>query len=119
MSNLFQLGSFVLAGGDKSDFKIDCDALTWADIETLAYLLACRLPAFTAVEGVPRGGLTLAEAMRKYSMPEGDRLLIVDDVYTTGISIERHRRGRAAIGGVLFARAQPPEWIKVVFQLTK
>lgn len=114
--NLFQLGTFTLASGKQSSFKIDCDALTDADVECVASLIAQRMPPFSAVEGVPRGGLRLAAAMEQYKSVEG-RLLIVDDVLTSGGSMERHRAGRLAMGAVIFARGSSPFWVTSLFSM--
>lgn len=112
------MGNFTLASGKTSDWKIDCDALTLDDLDTLAVLLARKLPIYGRVEGVPRGGIRLAQAMQKYAMHNDQfPLLIVDDVLTTGGSIERHRAGRKALGGVLFARQECPDWITPLFRM--
>jgi len=115
---LFQLGKFKLNSGAVSEYKIDCDALTDEDWKALAWLIAERLPLFSAVEGVPTGGLKLAEAMQCYVTPNTGPLLIVDDVMTSGGSMERWRRGRPAIGAVVFARLMPPSWITPLFKMT-
>jgi orotate phosphoribosyltransferase len=121
---LFQLGDFTLHSGEVSDFKIDCDYLDDADIETLASILARRLPPFHRVEGVPRGGLRLAEALQTHTTPApvyepSDRpdLLIVDDVLTSGKSMDAQRAGRDALGAVLFARGPCPAWVMPLFQM--
>ena len=117
---LFQCGVFTLSSGALSYWKIDCDALSDADIETLALMLVEQLPTFGAVEGVPQGGLRLTEALRACPMRDdaaGRPLLIVDDVLTTGASMERYRAGRNAIGAVIFARGLCPAWITPLFQM--
>lgn len=123
---LFQLGDFTLNSGIRSPVKIECDALTDDDIETCAFLLSRRVDPFDVVEGVPRGGLRLAEAMEQYAAEpvpgrEGwaPRLLIVDDVLTTGGSLDRWRKGRVAQGAVLFAYTQPDPWIVPLFTMTR
>jgi orotate phosphoribosyltransferase len=114
--NLFRLGDFTLAGGRKSRFKLECDALTDGDWECLAWLISQRV-AFHRVEGVPRGGLKLAAALEKYK-GYGNSLLIVDDVLTTGGSMERQRSGRDAQGFVVFQRGpERPPWIRALFQM--
>src|SRR5262245_411731 len=107
---LFELGEFILSSGQKSNFKINCDALSFQDWRTLAWLLVKRLPKFGEVEGVPRGGIPLANALKPFRSPS-KTLLIVDDVLTTGNSMEKLRAGREAIGAVIFARNEPARWI--------
>lgn len=115
--NLFQFGPVTLASGRTSMFKVECDALTDDDWRCLAYMLFDRLPPFGRVEGVPRGGLKLAEHLAVYVRP-CETLLIVDDVYTSGGSMERHRNGREAIGAVVFAREPITHgWIRGLWTL--
>lgn len=64
---------------------------------------------------MPRGGLRLAEALKLY-VTEG-ALLIVDDVLTTGASMEEFRNGREALGAVIFARGHCPSWVVPLFQM--
>jgi hypothetical protein len=117
-ADLFQRGNLILHSGQPSWWKIEADSLTDAELSVLAQLLAQRLPPFGRVEGVPRGGLRLAEALAPWVCGE-DRLLICDDVYTTGASMEAHRAGREAIGAVLFAREPvTQDWITPLFALT-
>jgi orotate phosphoribosyltransferase len=117
--NLFQLGNFTLHSGAKSNYLINCDALTDEELDCIAFMISEKLPwKFGRVEGVPRGGLLLAGRMVRYATPELDRLLIVDDVYTTGRSMEAHRAGRAGVhGAVIFARAPiTHNWITPLFR---
>ena len=149
MMNIFQTGLYNLSSGQQSDFKIECDWLDANDWLTLAYLIQQRVRPFSQVEGVPRGGLQLAEALEPYTRrclfcqdtgrewvpPATDDfgrahpgnyypcmhcvpLLIVDDVFTTGGSMERVRDGRVAQGAVVFARNQTTSWITTLFQMT-
>lgn len=117
MSNLFQRGDFVLASGLHSTFKIDCDALTDDDIETIAWMINENLwLPFGSVQGVPTGGNRLAKAMKMYCRPyKTDRVLIVDDVWTTGGSMRKHKElhcsDKEVIGAVIFARHAPDPWV--------
>lgn len=122
---LFQTGEFTLHSGQKTNFKIDCDALSDSDIASIARMLVDRLAPFGEVEGVPQGGLRLANELRKYALPGVQRkgwygatsLLIVDDVFTTGMSMEEHRGWRPAQGAVIFAREDTPHWITPLFRM--
>lgn len=112
---LFRTGVFALHSGEMSPWKIDCDALADDDFATLARMLADVLPcSFGTVEGVPRGGLRWARALEKFARPGGG-LLIVDDVLTTGGSMEGLRAGRDAMGAVIFARGPVPSWVVPLF----
>lgn len=109
--NLFQFfpDGIKLNSGKVSKWKIECDALSDKDIDTIAFMLSEKLPPFGSILGVPRGGLKLATAMEPY-ITKGP-LLIVDDVLTTGNSMERTRKEADAIGAVIFARNICPKWI--------
>ena len=114
---LFQRGSFVLASGQASRFKLVCDALLAEEWATVAEMMRPALGEFGRVEGVPTGGLALADALRPYATAGCGRLLIADDVWTTGGSWERHRANRLAYGAVLFARSDPPLHVKALCRI--
>ena len=116
--NLFQLGDFTLTSEKKSKYKIECDALTDMDWETIAYLLSLRLPPFGRVEGVPRGGLKLAQELCFYISGGSSDLLIADDIYTTGGSMNRQRAGRDAIGAIFIARGPVAGWVIPLLVMT-
>jgi len=115
---MLRWGEFVSNAGHRLPFKIELDELTDADWDCLARMVAGEF-AFSTVEGVPTGGLRFAEALQKYvSPPRVNVLLLVDDVLTTGGSMERQRAGRDAMGVVVFARSKPvPSWIIPIFRL--
>lgn len=121
---LFQLGDFTLNSGAKSSWKLECDALTDDDIAALAAMIRQMVRPFRSVEGVPRGGLRLAEALKPHRSPQGV-FLIVDDVLTTGGSMDRFLHAKIdqgvswpdIFGAVIFARGQCPPWILAVCQL--
>jgi len=112
--HLFQLGEFVAHGGQTLTYKVECDVLTNDDWQTLARLAHPHLRPFRRVEGVPTGGLRLAHYLRPYAVMDGG-LLIVDDVLTTGGSMEFQRSGRIAQGLVIFARGPYASWIKAMW----
>lgn len=126
--SLFQLGHFRLHSGGEARWKIDCDALGWCDWEALAVMLVERLPPFHFVRGVPTGGLKLAQCLLDHITPcdnvhPDDRvLLIVDDVCTTGASLEEERQKMAGvfqhmIGAVVFNRGTCPSWVLPLFNM--
>jgi hypothetical protein len=122
---LFQQVKFVMHSGGIGHWKIECDALSDGEIECLALMLAEVLPPFGSVYGIPRGGARIARALERYAAT--GPVLIVDDVLTTGHSMEGARQGIAArsgaldsssLGAVLFARGPCPGWITPLFRMT-
>ena len=126
--SLFQKKEFISHSGNLMDWKIDCDALSDEDITALAYTIS-RHFSFKKVVGVPRGGDRLAEALKEYENDEMWATLVVDDVMTTGASMEETRSRLYAentedlfsvMGIVIFSRMLPedsPAWIYRIFQL--
>lgn len=115
--NLFEIEPFTLPSGLVTHFKIECDAIKEGSWAALARLASIFLPSFSQVEGVPRGGLAFARALEPYASPEGG-LLIVDDVWVTGQSMERWRCGRDdVVGLVAYARAPVLPWVIPMFQM--
>ena len=123
--SLFKLGQFLLHGGEMTNFKIDCDVLDQQDWMALAYIIKNRVSRFGAVLGVPRGGLQLQQALEQYKTNrETDALLIVDDVYTTGMSMRKTYQKMAKewqgpiLGVAVFARGPIKEpWVQALFTL--
>lgn len=116
IKSLFKLGAFTSHSNEVLYWKIECDALSADDLKCLAWVINDRVAPFGSVEGVPEGGLHLANWLEPY-ITRGP-LLIVDDVLTTGNSMEEHRAKRAAIGVVIFARGSCPKWVTPIFQMS-
>ena len=120
MTNIFQTGLFTLHSGKESNFKIECDALTDDDLETIAALIGEKIDFCLAI-GVPTGGEALAEALVKYqNYKKSDVTLIVDDVLLTGESMEEFHYdifGKENIGVVIFSRGSCSDWITPIFQM--
>jgi hypothetical protein len=122
--NLFRFGECQLHSGQISNWKIDCDALSSEDWDTLAHMAMEFLPPFCGAVGVPRGGNKFADALLKHRTSSDPSLpfLIVDDVLTTGSSMEEFRDrlmvgsvdAPAPIGVVAFARGLWPDWVTPV-----
>lgn len=116
-TNLFQWGQFVLSSGQKSNLKIECDALTDDDWTCIANHLGIYAREFATVVGVPRGGLKLARKMRSHcENPDGYRL-VVDDVLTTGGSMINAMDQPGDRGLVLFARGDLPPNVGALFTM--
>lgn len=115
---LFVGGEFTAHSGDTLPFKIECDALTTADMETLANIVSQHIQ-FSEVHGVPEGGLPFAKALEQQTSSEGE-VLIVDDVLTTGASMEemKEKVGGNPVGVVIFARGPCPGWVKPILKLS-
>jgi MoxR-like ATPase len=120
-----QRQKFTTHSGLEANFKIECDHLTEEEIATFAILISNEI-TFSAVYGIPRGGTRIADALRPYADRDSPYAVIVDDVLTTGFSMEEARVQKAREGKypfhmfqgvVLFARGRPPRWISPVFQL--
>lgn len=113
---LFKSGDFILPTGERTDWVINCDSLTDEDMQTLARIAADLLPPFGAVIPVMRNGPRFAQALTRYTQ-EGGRLLIAEDVVTTGNSMEEIRDGRDCLGIAIFARRPPPVWITALWTM--
>jgi hypoxanthine phosphoribosyltransferase len=123
--SLFQSGNFTAHSDTILPFKIECDALSDDEIHLLAEL-ALRLlstTTFSSVIGIPRGGVRFADAVRSnVSITKTAPILLVDDVLTTGQSMEdaaNSVESRIVFGIVIFARGPCPHWIKPIFSLNK
>lgn len=120
MTTLFKDGAFTSHSGKVLPFKIDCDALNGEDLFCLAEYASTHLIApFRRVIGVPRGGLRFASILENFIDRHVSNELIVDDVFTTGKSMEHERNGYCWYSGlVIFARAPTPAWITPIFTLS-
>ena len=114
--SLFQWNSFTSHSGKRLQWKIDCDSLSDDDIRTIANIISSHFK-FSEVVGIPRGGIRLAEILQNHVTPNNPYRLIVDDVLTTGDSMNAERRDENDIGIVIFARSTCPDWVFPVFQL--
>jgi orotate phosphoribosyltransferase len=128
MKDLIKFGSFTSHSGLTLPWKIDCDNLSNNDIEAFAAIISGQF-SFKEVVGVPTGGLRLAKALKKYSKEKACNILIVDDVLTTGKSMNEYYNKIMQdkklqdmlniYGVVLFARGVCPSWIVSLFQLNQ
>ena len=122
-NNLFIKKDFISHSGIDLQWKIDCDALSDEDIETCAWMIAQKC-LFGSVIGIPTGGFRLEKALWKYASDDFRKILIVDDVLTTGGSMLKEFNAARLIGyseenikcAVIFARGKLPENVTALFQ---
>jgi len=124
-THLFIEEDFTGHSGEQLHWKIEMDALDDAEWKCIArMILEYETRPFQAAIGIPRGGLTLSSYLNEYSTqnPE-DPYLIVDDVLTTGGSMEEfkeeHFKDKKVVGWVVFSRNRPSDWVNVLFQMPK
>lgn len=124
-TSLFNHGEYELNSGKIVDFKIDCDYLSYDDIESLAKKIASKF-TFWHVLGIPTGGNRLEQALYKHCTDDNKNLLLIDDVITTGNTMNIYRdkyKGEynKILGVVIFSRMNPielPYWITPLFNST-
>jgi len=123
---LFESGEFKSHSGKTLPFKIDCDYLNNDDIDCIAKYIASKC-TFGMVIGIPSGGDRLADALEQHVKTDAPfNVLIVDDVLTTGASMEYEKASMLGhvhkddiIGWVIFARAEPAQWINYMFKTSE
>lgn len=92
-NDLFQLSApRKLHSGSISYWKVECDALTDEELEWFAKAISVTVEPFGWVIGVPTGGDRIAEKLERYCTTGSKTMLIVDDVLTTGNSMESFRK---------------------------
>ena len=123
MSNpLFKAGYRRLSSGVESHWKVECDSLTREDWAVLAVIAMEQFDLrFCSAKGVPTGGFPFAAALQSYRTSYVPcPYLVVDDVLTTGNSIQREREKLGihnTIGLVAFARGPLPDGVHAVWHL--
>ena len=125
-NDLFSLTNFKSHSGLNLNWRIECDALSDDEWFTISKMIMELTPPFSKALGIPRGGVKLAKLLNEAATGnEKDPICIVDDVLTTGKSMEEflssYSRNRdipfMAIGWVVFARVRTPEWVTALFQM--
>ena len=124
-NDLFKSINFKSHSGLNLSWKIEMDALSDAEWFTIKKMIMEVTPPFREAVGIPRGGVKLGDLLNEHATgKEGDPVCIVDDVLTTGESMEyflgqyqRNRRPFTAIGWVVFARTKTPDWVQALFQM--
>jgi hypothetical protein len=88
-------GEFRSHSGITLRFKIECDALSDATWECFAKEIARAtksMGGIKEVHGIPSGGTKLANALGGYATEGGRIVAVVDDVLTTGRSMEEKKK---------------------------
>jgi len=123
--NIFQEVDFKSHSGLDLSWKIECDGVSKKEWKCLTEMIMdYEKRPFQSAIGIPRGGVVLGSYLNQYSTENpDDPVLIVDDVLTTGGSMEEFKRERMFrnptkyIGWVVFARGFPPQWCRALFQM--
>lgn len=122
---LFREGNFISHSGLNLNFKIDCDELSNVELGTLAGIISSKI-TYGKIIGIPRGGDRLAHILRGYNHPmlkeHPNTILLVDDVMTTGASMEEYRNlfkiSYIVKGVVIFDRSENGlEWVTSIFKV--
>ena len=123
-TQLFQSVDFKSHSGLDLSWKIEMDALSDSEWFTIKKMIMEYTSPFREVVGIPRGGVKLGNLLNEHATGnKKDPICIVDDVLTTGISMNEFRRKRNwripddYIGWVVFARGSCPDWVRTLFQL--
>ena len=124
-THLFQSIDFTSHSGLDLSWKIEMDALSDPEWFTIKKMIMELTPPFKEAVGIPTGGSKLGDLLNEHGTgKEEDPICIVDDVLTTGESMEyfltqyqRNRRPFTVIGRVVFARGQCPGWVTSLFQM--
>ena len=123
--SIFQKVDFKSHAGLDLSWKIECDGVSKKEWKCLTEMIMdYEKRPFQSAIGIPRGGVVLGSYLNQYSTENpDDPILIVDDVLTTGGSMEEFKRERMFrnptkyIGWVVFARGFPPQWCRALFQM--
>lgn len=125
---LFEIKDFTTHSGLELSWKIECDALTDEEWDALAQIVAKRF-SFKEAIGVPSdNGEKFAAALNRYATDTSNMVLLVDDVLTTGASmnklLETAFKEREAgnldsdyWGVVVFSRGTRPYWVMPIFEV--
>ena len=124
MTDLFQSIDFKSHSGLDLTWKIEMDAISDAEWQTIAKMILELTPPFKEAIGIPRGGVKLGKLLNLHGTGKReDPICIVDDVLTTGESMDEFKTKRQwrnpsnYIGWVVFARNKPPKLVKALFQM--
>ena len=90
---------------------------TWAEFDNSVDYISkrCNISELSGIYGVPRGGLCLAVALSHklnvqiIETPKKDSL-IVDDVFETGLTLNKYKSIEGAKFFVLFSKKEPIWW---------
>ena len=124
--DLFQKIEFTSHAGLDLKWKIEMDALSHGEWECITQMIMELSPPFREAIGIPRGGSVLGKLLNQHGTgKEEDPICIVDDVLTTGMSMDTYReemdierwQKSCALGWVVFARIKTPKWITALFQM--
>lgn len=120
---MFKDKKFISRSGKRLKFKIECDSLAFEDIRVFTKIITGNF-TYKSVD-MPETGCSplqlLKHVLELKTSKDGEfDVLIIDDVFTTGNSMEdvkKRHKGKNIIGVVLFSRGKCPKWITPIFEL--
>lgn len=134
--SIFKSQTITKSDGTKLDWVIDCDDFTDTELGIFAKLIISKYPDFFLVTHpnshygscVPRLAKAIADIKIGTPLDQAKYILIVDDVLTSGKSMEdlaigyREKRTwdprfQNIVGAVIFARGPCPAWITPLFSM--
>ena len=90
---------------------------SWQEFDNSVELIACKTKniKFSGIFGIPRGGLCLAVALShrlnlKIFQEPKENTLIVDDIYESGLTLNKYKGLSGSKYFVLFSKVQPIWW---------
>ena len=121
---LFQIGDFTSHAGLPLTWKIECDAITMDEWVCIArMIMEYQKEPFRYAVGIPRGGAHLGFALNAHATDDPNhRVLICDDVYTTGTSFKEFMKDELykedeVIKWVAFARRPTTNNVNALFTM--
>lgn len=123
MKSLIESGKFTLSSGQETAWRFNEEGLSDETLDALAKIVCRTWIVGLADQIVPaeHGGIRFANALRyKHAKIENGRkqhTLVVDDVFTSGRSMERERLKyeEPVIGLVILERKPSPTWVYPIF----
>lgn len=115
--------NFRASSGVILPWKLNLDTLNATDIDALACIINDHVTFSSVV--LPRTSSAflrdLAETLRSFKMWQNKPVMLLDDVWTTGATLNKlyaacYTPTQQVVGVVIFARGATPDWVWSVFR---